>query len=111
MATLGIIASQMTVQKTAVPTIVSGSSTGTGKATLISWVVRNNATTATILSDVGITPPTTNKGTIAYNATVNCSYSDPLSFTDPPTSGLIYATAQASGFEVSDVASYYYEPA
>jgi len=109
MATLGIFANQMVIQKTPAPTIVSGSSTGTGKTTVVSWVVRNNAQTATIYSDVSITPPTTNRGTIAYNATVNCSYSDPIS--PPPTSGVIYATAQISGFEVSDIVAFYYEPA
>lgn len=57
---------------------------------------------ATILMDAEVSPPTTNRGLIAYN-----SYTDYLSVTQQGQPRTVYATAQVSGELKSTVASIY----
>lgn len=94
----GIVASQITAEKTVNPTINTPFYTTSWRYT----VKNNDALTATIYADYNVNPPTTNRGSIASGAntaTIN---------TGLTVGGFtIYARAQASGKDPSDVVSYY----
>ena len=59
---------------------------------------------ATILMDVNVNPPTTNRGSIAYNA-----YTSWVTVTQQGVGVTVYATAQVSGKMKSNVVSIYAE--
>lgn len=95
----GIVASQITAEKTATPTINTPYKTTTWRYS----VKNNDASTATVYADHnGTNPPTTSRGSIASGANtadINTGYGIG-GFT-------IYARAQASGKDMSDVVSVY----
>ena len=65
-------------------------------------VANNDVAAATVYSDVGTNPPTTSRGSIASGSSttmIDTGYSS-----GPFT---VYARAQASGKNMSDVTSYY----
>jgi len=64
----------------------------------------DNSGSATILMDVGTNPPTTNRGSIAYNA-----YTSWVTVTQQGVGVTVYATAQVSGELKSAVRSVYAE--
>lgn len=100
--TLGIIASQITIRKTATPFILDMSSS------TFRYQVRNDdPDTATIYSIHDNPNPTTSRGSItsgAFTSTINTMVATFLG-----SSITIYAKAQASGKVMSDVASLYIE--
>lgn len=100
---VGILSSQITIQKTATPFILDMTTGATYR-----YQVRNDdANTATIYSIHDDPNPTTSRGNItsgAFTSTINTMVSAFLG-----SSITIYAKAQASGKVMSDVASLYME--
>lgn len=93
---------EASIQQTATPTIIDE----TGIRPTIRYRVRNNdASSATIYSDVSTNPPTTSRGLIASGAQtsiINTGISKDLVGT------VVYARAQASGKTMSTVTSMYW---
>ena len=56
--------------------------------------------TATLYENANVTPPTTSRGSVAYNVTVNGDTINKL------VGGTFYAQAKASGLADSDIVSY-----
>ncbi len=104
MATLGIFASQITVVPTLTPSITSVSYTPGTKLipAQYSVTVRNNdPATATIYADLSTNPPTTSRGSVAYNNLFNFT----IEGANAPQ--VIYVRALASGKTYSNVTSYF----
>lgn len=93
---------QVGTPQTVAPTLYS--QTGSKPPYAISVRARNDDSSgsATILMDIDVSPPTTNRGLIAYN-----SYTSYLSATVPGVPVAVYATAQVSGELKSTVTSIY----
>jgi len=86
--------------QTATPSIENASGFFNGVNFSYDWSVRNNdALSATIFSELGDSTPDINQGVVASNGTVFPSATAPLGL------ATVYATAQASGKTLSELAS------
>jgi len=96
----GVVASQIAVQTTATPSI-------TDITLAVTWryyIYNNDAATVTAYSDNDVNPPTTSRGTIAA-----ASSSSQINSGKKVDGFTIYARAQATGKNMSDVTAAYVE--